>query len=706
MRRRTRFIKNCHLDSIYLENSCLYLQIKFPKLHFVFQNELTLLFVERYTTKKKQYPLTFVDNKKHNLKAALTEVDLEELLMNGKDWDVYVAYGTDHSTERIRIHSELMDLELLFFLKKGKMLAPFTTNHGNLSFKSQLAQPFAKVEHINFINKGTIGIKGYTVHPLLSGETVDTKATLVFMENDEKHLIKVPLLIVDKGYVTRGYKRDNNVLPIAFEAVIPIKAFLSYKSEAITFKARIEMSYTVGYKKVTAETSPIVLKSPTFKKQSLVKKVNGDKKRVTISRTKKAKQLHIKLSRYNFKNEIKTTVKGKFLYIKRHPVIKKLYKRVFYSIGMLPKKQKIVVFESFLGKQFSDNPRAIYEYLQDHRYPYKCYWSVDKKHLHNFKDKNLKCIRRFSLKWLLIMPRARFWVTNSRMPLWLPKPKNTIYLQTWHGTPLKRLAADMEEVHMPGTTAENYKKNFIKEAKNWDYLISPNAYSSEIFRRAFQFDKEVVETGYPRNDFICNHNDQQTIDKLKQNYGIPLDKKVILYAPTWRDNQFYTVGKYRFDINLDLHVMKEKLENDYILLCRLHYLISEYLDLTPFQGFAYDFSNHEDIRELYVMSDILITDYSSVFFDYGNLKRPMIFYVYDIDQYRDNLRGFYFNFEQEAPGPLVKTTEEVIQTVKKLEAEGFKRPTEYDEFYNKFCYLECGDSTRQIVEKIFPLKQA
>ncbi|MFL6561450.1 MAG: CDP-glycerol glycerophosphotransferase family protein, partial [Bacillus sp. (in: firmicutes)] len=337
----------------------------------------------------------------------------------------------------------------------------------------------------------------------------------------------------------------------------------------------------------------------------------------------------------------KSQIKQRLLYIKRHSIIKNLYKKAFYVLGLLPVNKKIVIFESFLGKQFSDNPRAIYEYLQENQYPYKLYWSVDKKYLDNFKDKNLNCIKRFSIKWLFIMPRARFWVTNSRFPLWIPKPKHTTYIQTWHGTPLKRLAADMEEVYMPGTTAEKYKKNFIKEAKNWDYLISPNAYSTEIFRRAFQFDKEVLETGYPRNDFICKHNNQDTREKLVNNYGIPLDKKVILYAPTWRDDQFYEKGKYRFDINLDLDLMREKLGDNYVILFRLHYLISENLDLTPYEGFAYDFSNHEDIRELYLLADILLTDYSSVFFDYSNLRRPMIFYVYDIDQYRDNLRGFY-----------------------------------------------------------------
>lgn len=699
MKRNKLLSKNYLLESIYLQDNNLYFHIGYPRRTATDQKKFTLLFVERYTTKKIEYSLSIVNNSENMLQTYLTERDLKQLLNEGKDWDVYVA---DNFGDRIRLNSNFMELELLFFLKDGKMLTPFTTNKGNISFKSQLPSLITKVEQIDFINNDSIGIKGYMVHPLRFEQTTDMKITLVF-SSDGEYAFTVPINYVDRGSLAKEYRRgDFHFFLTGYEAVIPITTFLSNKSEDFTLKAQIEVSYFKGNRIVTTEKSPIMLKSPDFTKKSLVKTVNGkQKKLISISRTQTARQLTFEIHNYDFNNELMAKTKEKLVYIKRHSMIKELYKKAFYWIGMLPAKKNIVIFESFLGKQFSDNPRAIYEFLQDQDYSYQFYWSVDKKYLHNFQNKNLNCIRRFSIMWLLIMPRARYWVTNSRMPLWLPKPKNTVYLQTWHGTPLKRLAADMEEVYIPGTNAENYKKNFIKEAKNWDYLISPNAYSTDIFRRAFQFDKVVLETGYPRNDFIYNHNNKETISKLVTNYGIPLNKKVILYAPTWRDDQFYSKGKYSFDIKLDLDLMQKKLGEDYVILFRLHYLISENLDLTPYEGFVYDFSNHEDIRELYLMADILMTDYSSVFFDYSNLKRPMIFYVYDIEQYRDNLRGFYFDFEQEAPGPLVKTTEEVIDTVKKIEADGFQLSTKFDLFYEKFCYLESGDSTRKVVEKIF-----
>lgn len=387
--------------------------------------------------------------------------------------------------------------------------------------------------------------------------------------------------------------------------------------------------------------------------------------------------------------------------LKRSDFVKNIYQLLFKILGLLPFDSKLIIFESFFGRQYSCNPRAIYEYMKEHYPEYKLYWSVDKRYVQNFVEKDLNIITRFSLKWLFLMATARYWVINVRIPLWIPKPKHTIYIQTWHGTPLKKLALDMDEVHIPGTDTEKYKRNFIKETSKWDYLISPNRYSSEIFRRAFAFKNEMIESGYPRNDFLYQANDEDKIMKIKQRYKIPLDKKVILYAPTWRDDQYYQVGKYKFDLKLNLQQMQEQLGAEYIVILRMHYLIADQLDVSKFKGFAYDFSHHEDIRELYLVSDILITDYSSVFFDYANLRRPMIFFVYDIDNYRDRLRGFYFDFEEKAPGPLVKTTEEVIAEIKKTEQEDYALPDNFEEFYQTFCEWEDGYSAKRVVETIW-----
>ncbi|KLT15585.1 CDP-glycerol:glycerophosphate glycerophosphotransferase [Neobacillus vireti] len=378
-----------------------------------------------------------------------------------------------------------------------------------------------------------------------------------------------------------------------------------------------------------------------------------------------------------------------------------LYKIGFILIGFLPVKKKLVIFESFLGKQYSDNPRAIYEYLRKNHPEYKMFWSIDKNYSQKFNKMNIPVVNRFSMKWLFLLPRAEFWVTNSRLPLWFKKPNHTTYLQTWHGTPLKKLASDMKEVHMPETTTENYKENFYKESRRWDFLISPNPYSTSIFQRAFKYDKEILETGYPRNDPLVNNNNIAAINKIKEKLGIPKNKKVILYAPTWRDNEFFERGKYKFTMQLNLEHLQISLSNEYVLLLRLHYLISNRIDIKRYHDFVFDFSNYDDISDLYLVSDILLTDYSSVFFDYLCLKRPIIFYTYDIDTYRDKVRGFYFDYEKDAPGPLVKTTEEVINVIKQISENQFKPSEEVIRFHREFCSLENGVSAEKVVEKVF-----
>nr|WP_217586474.1 CDP-glycerol glycerophosphotransferase family protein [Lentibacillus saliphilus] len=383
-------------------------------------------------------------------------------------------------------------------------------------------------------------------------------------------------------------------------------------------------------------------------------------------------------------------------------VIFKLYRYMFKIFGyLLPKKPNLIILESFLGKQYSDNPRAIYEYLMKYYPKYDMYWSVDGRYVKTFKEKNIKYVKRFSIRWLFLMTRATYWISNSRLPLWISKPRNTVYVQTWHGTPLKLLAADMEEVHMPNTNTETYKQNFLKESSKWDFLIAPNAYSREIFKRAFQFDKKMINSGYPRNDYLINANNIENINAIKRLLKLPPDKKIIFYAPTWRDNQFYSKGKYKFELQMDLDLLKKELGTEYIVVLRLHYLVAETLDLKAFQGFVYDFSSHEDIRDLYLISDILITDYSSVFFDYANLKRPIIFFVYDIEDYRDQIRGFYFNLEERAPGPLVKTTKEIIDEIKNINKYGYILTQEIEDFYNTFCYLEDGKATKRVVDALF-----
>lgn len=381
---------------------------------------------------------------------------------------------------------------------------------------------------------------------------------------------------------------------------------------------------------------------------------------------------------------------------------KSLYQEIYRTILVkLPMNKKTIVFESFAGKSYSCNPRYIYEYLVNTNQDFNFVWIFNESDKDIFGD--AKKVKRFSWKYYYYLATSKYWVTNTRMPNNLAKRKETIYLQTWHGTPLKKLAADMKEVYMPGTTTEKYKKNFYNESRNWDYLVSPNQYSTEIFKRAFKYDQEILEFGYPRNDILCKNDRgrKENASRIKDKIGIPKDKKVILYAPTWRDDEFYEKGKYRFELKLNLKEMQEKFGDQYVIALRMHYLVADHVNIEGMEKFVYELSKYDDIAELYLISDILITDYSSVFFDYANLRRPILFFTYDISKYRSILRGFYMDFEKEAPGPLLETSDQVINAISNIESIEIEYKEAFNRFYNKFCHLDTGMAAKRISEKVF-----
>jgi len=166
-------------------------------------------------------------------------------------------------------------------------------------------------------------------------------------------------------------------------------------------------------------------------------------------------------------------------------------------------------------------------------------------------------------------------------------------------------------------------------------MLSPSAWCSEKFNSAFNLasihpDKNIIlEYGYPRDDTLYQTS-PETIEKLKEKLKLPKNKKIILYAPTWRDDQ-YELGKgYTFDSKMDFTLLKEHLSDNYIILFRAHYFVADNFNFEIYKNFIYDVSKIEDINELYLVSDMLITDYSSVFFDYANLNRPILFYMYDL----------------------------------------------------------------------------
>jgi CDP-glycerol glycerophosphotransferase len=363
----------------------------------------------------------------------------------------------------------------------------------------------------------------------------------------------------------------------------------------------------------------------------------------------------------------------------------------------LPVQQNLVLFESFGGKSYSDNCKYIYEYmLKNYGSDYRYIW-VMRDHSITIPGKPI-IIKPNTYKYLYYLARAKYLVFNSRQPIWYNKRKESVFIETWHGTPLKKLVFDMEDVHSASLT---HKEDFYKVSRKWDYLLSDNAFSTGVFEHAFLFDKEkIVEYGYPRNDLLYAEDADDIAKRVKDKLGIPQDKKVILYAPTWRDDEFYSHGKYKFSLAIDIEQMKRRLGEEYVLLLRTHYFVVDQVDSLCGDGFVYNGSRYQDITELYLASDICVTDYSSVFFDYANLRRPILFYTYDLEKYREELHGFYIDMETEVPGPLLQTGEELIQAIEHINDIDETYKERYNRFYDRFCKVDDGHAAERVVEKL------
>ena len=214
---------------------------------------------------------------------------------------------------------------------------------------------------------------------------------------------------------------------------------------------------------------------------------------------------------------------------------------------ILPLNKRMIVMSSSLGKSYAGNPKAIYEEMLVKGYDksYQIIWFYEKNRYQI--PGNHTQIKYGRFRYLYYMARAQYWIFDARQPEFIKKRHGVAYLQTWHGTPLKKLGLDIEQVHMAGEDdVERYKQGVRDNAGTWDYLVSQNPYSTQIFRQAFDFQGEFLEIGYPRNDLLFSNN-ESNIQELKVRFGLPLDKKIILYAPTWRDDEGIGLGAYRLD---------------------------------------------------------------------------------------------------------------------------------------------------------------
>ncbi len=376
--------------------------------------------------------------------------------------------------------------------------------------------------------------------------------------------------------------------------------------------------------------------------------------------------------------------------------------RCIYRI--IPVDPNMVLFISFHGRGYSDNPRAIYEAMrQDERFrDHTFLWAIKQHKKKGITIEGARVIEYLSLPYFFYLSRAKYWIFNCKMPDYIRKKDEQIYLQTWHGTPLKRLAHDIHVAedttfYRSRMSAEEMYRSYDVDVARYNYMISPNRFCTEVFQSAFQIDRDrLIETGYPRNDRLVNATAEDAA-QIHRQLGIPQDKKVVLYAPTWRDDQYVAKG-YTFHLEADFRKWKRLLGEDHVVVFKPHYLIiNEQADDPQLEGFLYSIGADQDISSLYLIADVLVTDYSSVFYDYSVLKRPIYFYMYDIESYREELRGFYIDIYKDLPGKIYEEEEAMLKDI----AAGIYDEARLEEFHAYFNEHEDGQASKRVIDIVF-----
>lgn len=341
-----------------------------------------------------------------------------------------------------------------------------------------------------------------------------------------------------------------------------------------------------------------------------------------------------------------------------------------------------VFFESFYGQSAGCNPRAIDAEIARRSPGTTRYWSVVDLSV-PVPDGAIAVVEG-SPEWWRARGAARLLVVNDWLRRRFVRKTGQKVLQTWHGTPLKRLA-----LHRPGFDPRRMAA-VVKESRRWDVLLAQNLYAERILRKAYAFFRKPVWTdGYPRNDLLVNGDSAAARAEL----GIGPDERVLLYAPTWRDDRAEIVDF------VDPELLAE--QTDAVVLVRGH---SRTLRPGRDQAGArvIDVTGFSDTARLLLVADALITDYSSVMFDYSVTGKPMFFLVPDLEHYRGQLRGFYFDLAERAPGPLVTSQDELVAVVLD-EGVPARFADRYASWRRQFNGLDDGRAAERVVSRLLDL---
>lgn len=353
-------------------------------------------------------------------------------------------------------------------------------------------------------------------------------------------------------------------------------------------------------------------------------------------------------------------------------------------IGLFIRTDDRLVLFTAQAKRYNDSPKAIYLYMLEHGMTdkYHCVWAVDDPKKYNIPG-NAKVIVMDTMEYFKTALRAKFWICSVNIERGLHfKKKSTVFLNTWHCVPT------------------NYMGNAVGTRKDFDWrktdyiCYSGNFEKPIIIRDCVAYEKNLLPSGLPRNDELFHVSDELVKEK-RELLNIPDGKKVILYAPTWRDSS--DLGKdYDMSVPISWDKWREALSDEYVLLIRTHPLTTKLLNV-EFDDFIRDYSNYPDVNDLMISADLMISDYSSIIFDYSILGRPIICFGYDYDEYVKH-RGFYFDLDKEFPSGIIRSEDDVLKAIIGIDYKSQCSKT--IAMKNKFVEFG-GNATEKCVDALF-----
>lgn len=350
---------------------------------------------------------------------------------------------------------------------------------------------------------------------------------------------------------------------------------------------------------------------------------------------------------------------------------------------------KLALFVSYGGKNASDSPKVIYDAMkEDSRFKD---WTFVWGAINPEKFPNLQTVKMDSVAYFKTCLRAKVWITNSGITRYLDfKPKGNIFINTWHGIPMKKIGIDEVGVKKSKLFARKWF-----EFSKADVNLVCSQYDKGILKRVFRATDDSLKVwGLPRDDRLFKPLNCDEQEQIRNKLKIPSDKKVILYAPTVRGDQVSSNGKNYFNNQLDLHYWQEEL-SDYIILYRAHYYVDK-IDSFDLYDNVIDVSHYDNLNDLMLISDLLISDYSSIVFDYSILERPIILYTYDLEEY-SKYQGLYFDPRKYFNTCM--TEKELVHSIRSIDYES--QCSRSRKIKQEFYYDDKGNSTEKVLNYIY-----